>query len=408
MARVYKNPQLRSATGKVVWCIDYHDPYGKRCRERTSASTKEMAQKILRKRLDEVENAKLHGLATAEPKTMKEFLPEYFNHVDAVRSDKSKVKVRSLVKSFMKRFGSRTLSKIGRGDVQRWVDSRTCEHQPNGKPYKPSTVVTEFVCLSAMFREALKRGHVVHNPCRGIVLPRVNNIIERFLSQDEEDLLLPVCTEELWPIVITAIYVGIRKEEILSVRRTELDLTRAELTVAHGKGDKKRYQPLIPDVVKMFRNLPRTIGPDGEESPYVFNNPETGTRWVDIKKQWARAKRLAGIKSLRFHDLRHTYASRLIQRGVPLKTVQLLLGHTDSRVTDRYAHLAPSDLRDAVNVLSFREVGAEDGTNVANDNQIECAGKGQRGKVLPFRRLVERAMGFEPTTFSLATRRSSH
>jgi integrase len=73
---------------------------------------------------------------------------------------------------------------------------------------------------------------------------------------------------------------------------------------------------------------------------------------VDIKKAWARALRIAGIREFRFHDLRHTFASRLVQGGVPIKAVQELLGHADIKMTMRYAHLAPHNLRDAVSVLS--------------------------------------------------------
>lgn len=73
---------------------------------------------------------------------------------------------------------------------------------------------------------------------------------------------------------------------------------------------------------------------------------------MDIKKQWARALRISAIREFRFRDLRHTFASRLAQRGVSLKAIQDLLGHADLKMTMRYAHLAQNDLRDAVSVLS--------------------------------------------------------
>lgn len=90
----------------------------------------------------------------------------------------------------------------------------------------------------------------------------------------------------------------------------------------------------------------------GEASPYVFNNLDTGTRWVDIRKPWFAALKVAAVRNLHFHDLRHTFASRMVQRGVPLKAVQELLGHADMKTTMRYAHLAPSDLTKAVMSLS--------------------------------------------------------
>jgi len=80
---------------------------------------------------------------------------------------------------------------------------------------------------------------------------------------------------------------------------------------------------------------------------------------VDIKKQWARTLRLSAIREFRFHDLRHTFASRLAQRGASLKAIQDLLGHADLKMTMRYAHLAQNDLRDAVSVLSLKPRAAK-------------------------------------------------
>jgi integrase len=124
------------------------------------------------------------------------------------------------------------------------------------------------------------------------------------------------------------------------------------VTVVHGKGEKMRHIPMVAELVGVLEGIPRAISDKGEVSPYVFNNPDTATRWVDIKKQWARALRISAIREFRFHDLRHTFASRLAQRGVSLKAIQDLLGHADLKMTMRYAHLAQNDLRDAVSVLS--------------------------------------------------------
>ena len=122
MARVYKDPRLFRSTGKVVWCIDFVGLDGERHREKTAASSKELAQQLLRKKLDDIEKAKIHGLVSIKPISFDAFAPEYLAHVDAVRSESSQVRVRSFVKLLRAAFGSKFLGRISTGDVQRWVD----------------------------------------------------------------------------------------------------------------------------------------------------------------------------------------------------------------------------------------------------------------------------------------------
>jgi len=123
----------------------------------------------------------------------------------------------------------------------------------------------------------------------------------------------------------------------------------------HGRARQGREDaphPHVPELAEVLERIPRAVSSNGEPSPWVFNNPDTATRWVDIKKQWARTLRISAIREFRFHDLRHTFASRVAQRGASPKAIQDLLGHADLKMTMRYAHLAQNDLRDAVSVLS--------------------------------------------------------
>ena len=89
-------------------------------------------------------------------------------------------------------------------------------------------------------------------------------------------------------------------------------------------------------------------------SSYVFSKPD-GKRYVEIKGAFQRALKATGIEDFRFHDLRHTFASSLVQRGVDLYQVQRLLGHKDGRMTQRYAHLSPENVRDAILKLDISQ-----------------------------------------------------
>ena len=91
---------------------------------------------------------------------------------------------------------------------------------------------------------------------------------------------------------------------------------------------------------------------EGDQSQYLFLNLETGKPYVKIRKSFLRAYKRAGLEYLRFHDLRHTFASRLVARGVDIVTVQKLLGHSTLSVTQRYTHSCDDRKRNAVELLT--------------------------------------------------------
>jgi integrase len=100
--------------------------------------------------------------------------------------------------------------------------------------------------------------------------------------------------------------------------------------------------------------------PSGGASPWVFPNPATGKPYMEIFNAWNTARRKAGLPDLRIHDLRHSFASSLVNGGTPLYEVQKLLGHSSIRTTERYAHLAPERLLGSMRIsdAAFGKVAA--------------------------------------------------
>ncbi len=114
-----------------------------------------------------------------------------------------------------------------------------------------------------------------------------------------------------------------------------------------AKSGQTRHVELNNQAVEVLRAWrPRGALP----TAHVFPGPD-GEQLVDIKTSWMRLLRLAKIDDFRFHDIRHTFASKLVMRGVDLNTVRELLGHTDIKMTLRYAHLAPAHRAEAVQKL---------------------------------------------------------
>ena len=140
---------------------------------------------------------------------------------------------------------------------------------------------------------------------------------------------------------------GARKQEVLDAQWGDFDLERRLWRVPISKSGKARHVPLSNGVLRMLPNLPR-VG----HCPYLFPNPATGKPYVTVFRAWDTARKKAGLPKVRMHDLRHSFASFLINGGRSLYEVQRILGHTQSKTTQRYAHLRHDTLLDAADAAT--------------------------------------------------------
>ena len=154
--------------------------------------------------------------------------------------------------------------------------------------------------------------------------------------------------DHITPMVLLSLNTGVRQGELFSLAWESVDLRLQTITVlaSHSKGNSTRTIPLNAEALAVLTE----IKPE-RAAGLVFKSPITGGRFNNVKKAWAEVTKAAGLPDLRWHDLRHDFASQLVMRGVPLFTVQKLLGHSNSKMTQRYARLAPSTLADAVGLL---------------------------------------------------------
>lgn len=147
-------------------------------------------------------------------------------------------------------------------------------------------------------------------------------------------------------IVPMLLMTGARKREVLDARWEDFDYETRQWKIPFTKGGKPRYVPMSDGVLGILDAVPRIEG-----SPYVFPNPDTKKPFVTIHYTWDTARKKAGLQDVRLHDLRHSFASILINSGRSLYEVQHLLGHTQVKTTERYAHLQQDTLMRAANVV---------------------------------------------------------
>jgi integrase len=210
----------------------------------------------------------------------------------------------------------------------------------------PATVNRELACLKHMFTIAVRDRLVVENPVRAVRMFRVDNEVTNVLSQEDESRLLDTAAPHLKRIIVCALDTGMRLGEILSLTWRNVDLSRSIIRVEHTKSGKPREIPIS-------ERLRTTLGRAGAHDASVFVGPK-GHAVDSVKTAMNNALRRSGLnaRGIRFHDLRHTFATRLIEHGVDPFTVQELLGHQSITTTQRYAHPARKSKVDAIKKLS--------------------------------------------------------
>ena len=174
---------------------------------------------------------------------------------------------------------------------------------------------------------------------------------ERYLSQDEAQRLYESVRQSVNPmlqyIIPMLILTGARKREVLDAKWVDFDMTRKQWRIPFTKTGRPRHVPLSDGVLQLLASMPHDEG-----CPWVFANPKTHKPYQSFFASWNTARKQAGLADVRIHDLRHSFASFLVNAGRSLYEVQKILGHTQVKTTQRYAHLSQDTLQEAANQVS--------------------------------------------------------
>lgn len=329
------------------WVIEYKKPNSRPRREsigKIGIVTKSMAKEILRIREQQIKLGQYEMLQVDIP-TIAQFTDEYIRHIKDVKQNRSWKLAVNQLKRLETFFDSKKLSEISSVDIDDYKLYRL-------KQVKHATINRELACLSHLFNLAKRQKKFFgENPVSISKLLPEHNQVERILTKDEEDKLLESSSLALKAIIQCALYTGMRKNEILSLKWDNVDLNKKLITLEHTntKNKKMRRIPINSALRKILLELKLKVG----SSNYVFLSSKgfPYKRHDSLKQAYTGACRRAKIKGLRFHDLRHTAATRMIESGASIVAVSRILGHSDLKTTMRYAH--PEDtLKDAVESLA--------------------------------------------------------
>lgn len=332
MRGVYEHP-----TEAGVWCIQYFEN-GRRHREKVGA--KSVAIAAYQKRKTEIREGRFFPPQRKRVVLFGELADDALEYS---RQNKQTAKFDEWKMAKLRKwFGSMRPEEVTPQEIERRFSEMKGR---GGKPASPATFNRTRALLSLAFTVAMRNGKAEANPARLVKLRKENNARVRFLrNENAEEDRLRAAIQKLHPSrepeFDLALHTGMRRGEQYRLAWQDVDFERKIVTIPRSKHGEKRHVAVNSIAAKaLFRLKARA-------------EQRVCHRGRDCRTWFGECVTKAGLEDFRWHDLRHTFASRLVMAGVDLVTVKELMGHKSIQTTMRYAHLAPAHTMRAVEVLA--------------------------------------------------------
>ncbi len=316
----------------------------------------------------------------ARQQTLKVFFDERYTSYALSHMKRGEERLYAIEHYFVEPWGDKPLTEINEWLVINWRKRQLKRGLKHGGVNRPVSA------LKAMMSRAVEWEIIEVNPLANVKALREDpSPVVRYLDESEEKALREALderqrkqkeerkrynqwrlkrnleplaelgveyTDYLKPMVLLALNTGMRRGEVFDLRAKDIDFKLRQVTVRGqtSKSGKTRHIPLTEEgfhVLTTWCNQNESVLED-----LVFASPVTGERFDNINKAWRSLVKQAGIKDFRFHDTRHSYASKLVMRGADLYVVKELLGHASIETTQRYSHVAPGHKTKAVELLN--------------------------------------------------------
>lgn len=293
----------------------------------------------------------------AKRRTLAELIDRYMEFVLPEKaSDQDKIRMQ--LNWWKSELGAYMLADITPARLVECRDKLAKTSSARGTPKAPATVVRYMASLSHAFTIAVKDwGWMDDNPMLKVRKPQLPGGRIRFLSADERKALLEACRASdnpyLYTVVVLALSTGARYSEIMYLTWDQVNLAKGTIILHKTKNKSRRtlhIHGLALELLQSLRQVPRV------DTPYVFPRAD-GKAPLEIRKAWEKALAASGVKNFRFHDLRHTAASYLLEDGATLVQLSEILGHKTLQMVKRYAHLSEQQGSELVRKMNERVFG---------------------------------------------------
>jgi integrase len=349
--------------GRIWWIKIRHD--GKKVETSLGTTNRKLAQAIEAKIRTEI----IEGTYFKKPKgnkiTVASLISKYLD--EHSKPNKGEITYRNdkyFSKRIVQQFGNQYLNDVKPMHISKFITQRRNDGVGD------VTINHELRLLRHAYNLAIHEWELSdETPFARFKIPSGDVKRVRYLSQDEEEQLMSALPEWLKPIVTIARETGLRLSNIINLEWRQVNIFSRMINLERTKNGEPHSVPMTDNVLNILKTLYIA-----KENDYVFGYGKGGKpfnrNWVG--KSFRDACREAGVNNFRFHDLRHDFCSKLVQKGADLYSVAGLAGHKDIKTTQRYAHLSPEKLRSTIQKLNSGDNLATLGENENSHDVVSC------------------------------------
>ncbi len=322
---------------------------GRQIRRSTEVDDKKLAESIYYKVRTQIKEGKWFEIPPDADKTFKDMMDRYMEE-HSIPKKASSGRDKTSLKRLLPFFGNYTLLQITPKLINEYKNKRRVEGISTG------SINRELALMKHAFNLACREWEWIRdNPVKRVSMEKEPPSRDRWLRYDEEERLLLQSPVWLQEVIIFAVETGCRQGEMLSLAWRDVDLFKRIVTIFGKKTGGKRTIPLSTRAFELLKEKGKVRMLKGD-IVFCFNGGKINQN--TLSSAFKKARREANIEGFRFHDLRHTFATRMAQAGVDPYTIQRLLGHRTASMTQRYAHHSIDSLRRGFDV--FEKVREEE------------------------------------------------